>query len=271
MIKILSVAGYDGSGGAGITSDSKIFSSLGIYGLSATSALTAQNPQSIHEVLPIPDKFFEKELKAVFEYFNIDAVKTGIISGTRQAEILARLIKKYKARILVVDPVFISTSNKKLTGGIDSYPELLFPLFARATVITPNIKEAGLISGIGIKDEESMRAAAYAIRRLFPGIGNIVIKGSHLEGGIYKDRIFNILLDSKNHIYSINGKRIITKRELHGTGCAFSGALVSFLAMGLSEREAVRAADKMVKKFIRNSGKIPDNSGDKKIHIIGNI
>ena len=97
MIKILSVAGYDGSGGAGITSDSKIFSSLGIYGLSATSALTAQNPQSIHEVLPIPDKFFEKELKAVFEYFNIDAVKTGIISGTRQAEILARLIKKYKA------------------------------------------------------------------------------------------------------------------------------------------------------------------------------
>lgn len=271
MIKALSVAGFDGSGGAGITSDAKIFSRFKIFGLSVITAMTAQNPDNVYGVIPAAGDFFNLELKAVFDYFSVDAVKTGLIADEEQSLILSKYIKKYMIKIVVADPVYISTSNKRLTMKDSNYPDFLMPLFRLATVITPNIKEAELISGEKIKDVSGMKKAAKSIKERIPGIKNVIIKGSHLGASMNKDKIYNVGLNSENDFFVNETERINLDKEIHGTGCVFSAGLTSYLAKGLKIEEALVKTERLVSKLIAGYKEIPDNNEDKHIYITGNI
>ena len=268
-LKILSVAGFDGSGGAGITSDAKVFSKLKIFGLSAVTAMTAQNPDNIYMAEPVSDAFFSAELNAVFGYFSVDAVKTGLIFNENQVLILCSFLKRYSPKTVVIDPVYISTSGNMLTEE-SGYPGFLIPLFKYATVITPNIKEAELIAEMEIKDLNGMKLAAKIIRKKNTGIKNIIIKGSHISESGGK-KIFNIMLDSKNKFFVSETKKLSLDKEIHGTGCAFSACLTSLLARGIEAENAFVETEKFVSKIIRDLKKIPDNTPEKKIYITGNI
>jgi hydroxymethylpyrimidine/phosphomethylpyrimidine kinase len=269
-LKILSVAGFDGSGGAGITSDAKIFSKLGIFGLSAVTAMTAQNPDKIYKIERVSDVFFSAELEAVFEYFKVDAVKTGLIYDDRQSSMLSGFIDKYGVKILVVDPVYVSTSNSIIVNK-NRYPDFLIPLFKHASVITPNVKEAELISGTEIKNLEEMKNAAKIIRKKFPEIKNILIKGSHINEESGENVIKNLLLNSKNEFYIYESKRINIGKQVHGTGCAFSGCMASYLALGIKMESAVAETEKFISKILKDIKKIQDNSQEKINYITGNI
>ncbi len=269
-LKALSVAGFDGSGGAGVTSDVKIFSKFRIFGLSAITAITAQNPDNIYTLEPVAAGFFLAELKAVFDYFAVDAVKTGLIYNEEQSSILSRFLKKYGPKTVVIDPVYISTSRKALTDE-ENYPDFLAPLFKYATAITPNIGEAELISGINIGSLKEMKKAARIIRKKNPGIKNIIIKGSHILEKNAENKIFDIVLNAENEYFIYESKRLKPEREMHGTGCAFSACVASRLAEGAKIEDAVASAEKFVYKIMRDFRKIPDNGPEKKIYITGNI
>ncbi len=269
-LKILSVAGFDGSGGAGITSDIKIFSKRNIFGLSVITAMTAQNPDNIYKIEPVSDVFFSAELNAVFDYFSVDAVKTGLIYNGRQSSILSGFIGKYGIKTLVVDPVYVSTSNSIIVDK-NGYPDFLTPLFKYASVITPNIKEAELISETEINDFKGMKRAAKIIRKKFPEIKNIIIKGSHIFEKSEGDVIKNILLDSKNEYFTYESKIINAGKQIHGTGCAFSACITAYVASGMKIEYAVAETEKFISKIIRNIKKIPDNTSEKKIYITANI
>jgi hydroxymethylpyrimidine/phosphomethylpyrimidine kinase len=346
MKKILSVAGYDGSSGAGITSDAKIFSKLKILGLSAITVLTAQNPDNIYKITAVDDDFFDYELKAVFDYFKIDSVKIGLIGSERQSVVLAGYIKKYNVKDVILDPVFVSTSGVRLgdtwdTGDInvDNYAYAadnanvcadssldanaadteadnsnsrnksgfngggnfdagyLEPLLNIATVITPNINEAEIISGLEIKNVDCMKDAAVAIKNQYRCIKNIIIKGSHLRGsqscGITTDADFNNenrrsndavqngccedeeitdLLFTENNEFAIYKKRrIVTDKQIHGTGCAFSAMMAALLTKGINPYDALNKTEIFVEKLINNYKIIPDNSENKRIYITANI
>jgi hydroxymethylpyrimidine/phosphomethylpyrimidine kinase len=269
-LKVLSVAGFDGSGGAGITSDAKIFSKFKILGLSAITAMTAQNPDNIYKIEPVSEDFFSEELKAVFDYFAVDAVKTGLIFNEDQSFILSGFLNQYKPKVVVVDPVHISTSDKPLTAK-SNYPDFFMPLFKNATVITPNTLEAELISGINIKGLSGMKRAAKIIRRKIPEIKNIIIKGSHISEGTNENKIFNIILNSKNEFFIHESKRLKIDKKIHGTGCAFSACLTAMLAKNMKIEDALPETEKFVAKIIAGFKKIPDNTAEKRIYITGNI
>ncbi len=271
-LKALSVAGFDGSGGAGITSDVKIFSKLKLFGLSAITVMTAQNPDKIYKAEPVSNDFLTAQLKSAFGYFSVDVVKIGLVFNEDQSSILAGFLKKYKPKTVVLDPVYISTSGKLLTAQSGSgYPGSLLPLFKYATAVTPNIKEAELISGIMINGQNKMKIAAKIIRERIPGIKNIIIKGSHIfeksDGGVIK----NVVLDSKNKFFVHESKILKTGKQIHGTGCAFSACIASYLGLGMPIESAVLESEKFVSGIIRGTKKIPDNSPDKNIYIVGNI
>ncbi len=268
LIKAFSIAGFDGSGGAGITSDAKIFSKLGIYGLSAVTAVTAQNPDKIYKIKPVSKDVFEFELRAVFDYFKVDCVKTGLVSNEEQSELIARYISVGGVGMVVVDPVFISTSGKKLNaaagkGGLN----FLIPLFNIATAITPNIPEAELIAKKVIKNVDSMKTAALSIRRIFPQISSIVIKGSHLGNDVITD----IALDYNNEFFIYERKRIKMGKEIHGTGCAFSAVLAAYLAKGANLNYALVKAETFVEKIISRYKFMPDNKTAGSVYITANV
>lgn len=269
MIKVLSVAGFDGSGGAGITSDAKIFSKFGIFGLSAITVMTAQNADNVYGIVPVSPDFFNMELKSVFDYFSIDAVKTGLVADEEQSLILSGYINRHKVKTLVVDPVYISTSNKKLVMNNSKYPDFLMPLFGLASVITPNINEAELISEGKIGNVNEMKKAATRIKERIPSSKNIIIKGSHLDDG--SNKIYTVLLNSEDNFFVYESKKIDTDKEIHGTGCSFSGVLTSYLSKGLKIEDALVKTERLVSEFIADYHKIPDNSGDKHIYTTGNI
>ncbi|MHB8231834.1 MAG: hydroxymethylpyrimidine/phosphomethylpyrimidine kinase [bacterium] len=269
-LKALSVAGFDGSGGAGVTSDAKIFSKFKIFGLSAITVITAQNPNNIYKIKPVSNPIFLSELKAVFDYFAVDAVKTGLIFNEGQSFILSRFLNKYKPKVVVVDPVYISTSDKLLAGKAN-YPDFFMPLFKHATVITPNTPEAELISGINIENLNGMKKASKIIRRKIPEIKNIIIKGSHISEKSSENKIFTVMLNSKNEFFIYESKRLEIDKEIHGTGCAFSACLTALLAKGVKIEDALVETEKFVAKIISGFKKIPDNSPEKKIYITGNI
>ncbi|MHB1660804.1 MAG: hydroxymethylpyrimidine/phosphomethylpyrimidine kinase [bacterium] len=269
-LKVLSVAGFDGSGGAGITSDAKIFSKFKILGLSAITAMTAQNPDNIYRIEPVSEGFFLEELKAVFDYFAVDAVKTGLIFNEGQSFILSKFLNQYEPKLVVVDPVYISTSDKLLAAK-SNYPDFFMPLFKNATVITPNTLEAELISGINIKGLNGMKKAARIIRKKIPEIKNIIIKGSHISEGTNENKIFNIILNSKNEFFIHESKRLKIDKKIHGTGCAFSACLTAMLVKNMKIEDALLETDKFVAKIIAGLKKIPDNTAEKRIYITGNI
>lgn len=229
---VLSIAGSDSSGGAGIQADIKTILSNGCYAMSAITALTAQNTQDVKAICETTPSFLEKQIEAVCEDIMPDAVKIGMVSSEALIRVIASGIRRYDLKNVVVDPVMVSTSGCKLLsdGAIDSLVDDLFPL---ATIITPNIPEAELLTGEKISSAQDMER----VGRMLAGKYNIavLIKGGHR----ICDANDLLIIDNKVHWYE--GIHI-ENENTHGTGCTLSSAISSFLAKGCDLPESVYRA-----------------------------
>lgn len=242
MHTALTIAGSDPTGGAGLQADLKVFRAFDVYGYSVPSALTAQNTTGVDSIYAISDNFFHKQLTFLLEDVRPEAVKTGMLYTTYIVEVVAEKVKKYKLENLVVDPVTVSSSGISLMedGTLDAIKTLLFPL---AAVITPNIYEASLFTGINVQGPGDVELAAGALKDMGPG--TVVVTGGHFE-----DRTADTFYNGSNFT-TIEGEKV--EGEYHGTGCAFSAAVTAMLSLGHAPLEAVVKANEFIQSAIRNA------------------
>ncbi len=232
MNTALTIAGSDSSGGAGIQADLKTMTANGVYGMSAITALTAQNTTGVTGIMDVTPEFLEKQIDAIFTDIFPDAIKTGMVSSSELIHVIADKLKQYNASNIVVDPVMVATSGAKLISddAIETLKECLLPL---ATVITPNIPEAEVLSDMKIESEEDMEKAA---KLIFEKFGCAVLcKGGHQVNDA------NDLLYSADGPVWFKGKRI-DNPNTHGTGCTLSSAIASNLAKGETLEDSVKNA-----------------------------
>ena len=232
MNTALTIAGSDCSGGAGIQADLKTMTVNGVYGMSAITALTAQNTTGVTGIMEVTPEFLEQQLDSIFTDIYPDAIKTGMVSSSELIRVISAKIKQYDATNIVVDPVMVATSGAKLISdeAIDTLKEYLLPL---ATVITPNIPEAEVLSDMKITSEDDMVTAAKVI---FERFGCAVLcKGGHQVNDA------NDLLYTADGPVWFKGKRI-DNPNTHGTGCTLSSAIASNLAKGETLENAVKNA-----------------------------
>ena len=232
MKTALTIAGSDSSGGAGIQADIKTMTAHGVYAMSAVTALTAQNTTGVTDILESTPEFLAEQLDCVFTDIFPDAVKTGMVSSTALIEVIAAKLRQYGAKNIVVDPVMVATSGSRLISedAVGALCEHLLPL---ATVLTPNIPEAELLSSMEIKDAGGMERAARAISERY-GCA-VLCKGGHQINDA------DDLLWRNGAGRWFRGKRIATSNT-HGTGCTLSSAIASELAKGLDLDGAVERA-----------------------------
>ncbi len=238
---ILTIAGSDPSGGAGVQSDLKTFDAMGARGVSAIAALTAQNRIRVKATLAIPPRFLIKQIETLLEESGVDAVKIGMTGSGANVAALIRLFKRRRFKNIVLDPVMRSTSGATLIDkkGMATIKRLL-PL---VTIVTPNLAEAAILSGVGVKDIRGMEDAARRIHSL--GAPFVLVKGGHLKGAP-----LDALFDGKGFHY-FKGRRIKAGRaQLHGTGCLLSAAIAACLARGLGVPAAVKRAKAFVEETI---------------------
>ncbi len=222
MKVVLSIAGSDSSGGAGIQADIKTILANNCFAETAITALTAQNTTGVIDILNVTPKFLENELDAIFTDIRPDAVKIGMVSDKELIKVIAKKLKEYNAKNIVVDPVMVATSGAKLISD-DAKEALINELIPLADVITPNIPEAEELSGMKITNEEDMEAAAKLITKL--NAKACLLKGGHRVNDA------NDLLYFDNKYVWVKGRRI-NNPNTHGTGCTLSSAIASNLAKG---------------------------------------
>ena len=232
MKTALTIAGSDSSGGAGIQADIKTMTANGVYARSAITALTAQNTTGVYGILEVTPEFLANQLDCIFTDIRPDAVKTGMVSSSALIEVIAQKLTQYKAKNLVIDPVMVATSGAKLISD-EAIETLKGKLLGLATLITPNIPEAQVLSGMDIRTAEDMERAAKAIYEAY-GCA-VLCKGGHQLNDA------NDLLYSKEGARWYHGRRIANPNT-HGTGCTLSSAIASNLAKGYSLDEAVERA-----------------------------
>jgi hydroxymethylpyrimidine/phosphomethylpyrimidine kinase len=249
----LTIAGSDSSGGAGIQADLKTFSALGVYGMSAITSITAQNTLGVRGIQPISSEILRGQLNAVFEDSIIDAVKTGMLHNKEAVEIVAETIDCFKPAFIVVDPVMISTSGSKLIEDV-AIEAIITMLFSRSSLITPNIDEAELLTGMKIRDINDMSRAAYKLMDM--GCHAVLMKGGHLEGEEMTDMLFL----PETEPLSFSSTKISTKNT-HGTGCTFSSAIAAYVALGYSMGKAVEAAKGYITKALSNGANVQEGHG----------
>lgn len=243
MKKVLSIAGSDCSGGAGIQADLKTFSAHGVFGMSVIASVVAENTCRVIAIQNIAPDMIRKQIDAVFEDIEVDAVKIGMLSTPEGMKAVAEKILQYKPSNIVIDPVMYAKNGCPLMEktAIDALIQIIIPL---ADVLTPNIPEAEKIAGIRIFGISDMEIAAKKIHRM--GCKAVVVKGGHAAGSA-----LDILFDGKD-FYHFDGIRIDTKNT-HGTGCTFSSAIASQLSTGVALNTAVERAKVYVTKAIEHS------------------
>ena len=232
MRTALSIAGSDSSGGAGIQADMKTMSAHGVYAMTAITALTAQNTTGVTGILEVTPEFLSMQLDAVFTDIFPDAVKIGMVSSATLIRVIARKLTEYQARHIVVDPVMVATSGSKLIQdeAVDTLKHELLPL---AELVTPNIPEAEILSGMEIRCPQDMESAARAISEAYHCA--VLLKGGHDLNDA------NDLLYKDGMATWFRGRRI-DNPNTHGTGCTLSSAIASNLACGMELEDAVRNA-----------------------------
>ncbi len=236
MKTALTIAGSDCSGGAGIQADLKTMTMNGVYGMSAITALTAQNTTGVSGILEVSPEFLGEQLDRIFEDIFPDAVKIGMVSSAGLIKVIAQKLRAYGARNIVVDPVMVATSGSKLlaTDAVQTLMEQLLPL---CTVATPNIPEAEILSGMDIHDADGMLLAAEKIAGAY-GCA-VLVKGGHSVSDA------NDLLYANGEAAWFNGKRIQT-HNTHGTGCTLSSAIASNLAKGFDLNTSIQRAKEYI-------------------------
>ena len=251
MKTVLTIAGSDSSGGAGIQADIKTMTVHGVYAMSVITALTAQNTTGVYGISEVAPDFLAKQLDAIFTDIYPDAVKIGMVSSSELAEVIYERLSFYEAKNIVLDPVMVATSGAALSKEklADALTEKLFPI---ATLVTPNIPEAEILTQMTIKSENDMITAAEKINCSFRC--NVLLKGGH------KTNDANDLLYANGNFKWFNGKRI-NNPNTHGTGCTLSSAIASNLAKGLSIEDAVQKAKEYITKALSSNLNLGKGSG----------
>jgi len=241
--QVLTIAGSDSGGGAGIQADIKAMSANGVFAMSVITAVTAQNTEEVTDVFELPTAIIASQLDAVFDDFEVAAVKTGMLSSAAIIDVVVKMLSPQNVTNLVVDPVMISKSGHPLlqSDAIETVKTRLFPL---ALIVTPNVHEAQQLSGIAITSLADARRAAKVIHGF--GCKHVLIKGGHL----LTERATDLLYDGR-FFHVLKGEFIET-RHTHGTGCTFASALAAHLARGRSVLDAAQAAKTYVTEAIRH-------------------
>ena len=234
MRTALTIAGSDSGGGAGIQADLKTFAACGVYGTSAVTAVTAQNTLGVTAWEPISTELVIAQIEAVGDDLPPAAVKTGMLATAAIVEAVAAAIAALDLPNLVVDPVMIAKGGDRLLQS-EAVAAIRTHLLKLATVVTPNVPEAEVLTGLSIKSLDDMRTAARRIRTLGPRV--VVVKGGHLPQG---DRVVDVV-STPDAEFELTGRRFET-RHTHGTGCTFAAAIAAFLALGQPVEEALRSA-----------------------------
>lgn len=230
---ILSIAGSDSSGGAGIQADIKTISALGGYAASAITAVTVQNTMGIRAIYSVPPEIVRGQIEAIMGDLQPEAIKIGMIDDMLIVRIIVDCLRKYKPKFIVYDPVMVSTSGRKLISreAIHEIKKSLFPL---TTLITPNLDEASVLLEKPITTIYEMQLAAQELAETFHT--SVLVKGGHLAGNEKCDVLYT---EGNTYLYK---EQKIESRNLHGTGCTLSSSIVTFLAKGCTLNEAVQRA-----------------------------
>ena len=245
MRTALTIAGSDSSGGAGIQADLKTFAALGVYGLSAVTAVTAQNSLGIACWDPVSSDLVTAQIEAVAQDPGVAAVKTGVLPTAAVVDAVAAAIAELELPNLVVDPIVVSTSGTRLVDD-EAATAIKTELLKLAEVVTPNVPEAEALSGITIRSVDDMRTAARRIRALGPRA--VVVKGGHLPTG---NTVTDVVV-TRDAEFELTGPRVDT-RHTHGTGCTLSAAIAAGLAQGEPLETALRSARRYVENALRHA------------------
>ena len=251
--RVLSIAGSDSGGGAGIQADLKTISALGCFGMTAITALTAQNTLGVRAIHAVPLQMLTDQIDAVVEDIGVDAVKIGMLHSADTVRAVAGALKRHGLAKVVLDPVMIATSGAKLIddAAIDVLVRELFPL---AAVVTPNLDEAALLVGHPLQGEADMEAAARQL--LERGASAVLVKGGHLAG----DTVSDLLLARAAPPHWMRAPRIASGNT-HGTGCTLSSAIASQLALGADLGEAVERARAFVRGALEAGARVRTGAG----------
>ncbi len=249
MKTALTIAGSDPTCGAGVQLDIKVFQRIGVHGLSVVTSITSQNTTGVKSVHPVDTGTVVEQLDVLIEDIRVDAIKTGMLYSSATVEAVSAVLKGAGLGNVVVDPVMASSSGMPLVeeGAVERMIEVLFPL---ATVVTPNIYEASLLSGMKIEDTDTLCEAAKKIKSFGPDA--VVITGGHFPPS-GDDTVVDLYHDGTDSIF-FDSERI--PGEYHGTGCAFTSALTAYLSMGEPPPVASRKAKEFVTAAVRKASKI---------------
>lgn len=256
---VLTIAGSDSGGGAGIQADIKAISATGSYACSVITALTAQNTLGVSGIFPITAEFVSQQLDSVFTDLDIVAVKVGMLADSAVIETVAKKLAQYQPRYLVVDPVMVATSGDLLLreSAIDTLKSKLLPL---ADIITPNLPEAAALVGSSVpRNEMEMHALVEKLRVL--NTSSVLLKGGHLE---HESTSRDLFIQNDN-ITTFTAQRINTKNT-HGTGCTLSSAISSFLAQGQPMNQAVKLAKNYITDAIAHADQLSIGQGHGPVH-----
>lgn len=243
MKKVLTIAGSDCSGGAGIQADLKTFAAHGVFGMSVVVSVVAENTCRVIAIEDVSRDMIKKQMDAIFEDIEVDAVKIGMLSGIECMKAVKSKLKEYRPANIVIDPVMLAKGGHALMkeNALDYF---ILELIPYADMLTPNIPEAEIITGMTIRTVEEMKISAEVIYKM--GAKSVLVKGGHLEGDAE-----DVLFDG-NSFHTYKTKRINTKNT-HGTGCTFSSAIASNLALGMEYNIAVKTAKEYITMAIEHS------------------
>jgi hydroxymethylpyrimidine/phosphomethylpyrimidine kinase len=250
--QVLTIAGSDSGGGAGIQADIKAMSANGVFAMSVITAVTAQNTEEVTDVFELPTFIIAAQIDAVFDDFEVAAVKTGMLSSTTIVETVAKMLHPQNVTNLVVDPVMMSKSGHPLLKA-DAIEAMKTKLFPMALLVTPNVHEAQQLSGIEISTLADARRAAKVIHGF--GCKHVLIKGGHLLA----ERATDVLYDGR--FFGVFRGEFIETPHTHGTGCTFASAIAAHLARGKSVNDAIQTAKSYVTEDIRHGLAIGHGTG----------
>jgi hydroxymethylpyrimidine/phosphomethylpyrimidine kinase len=251
--RVLTIAGSDSGGGAGIQADLKTFAALGCYGMTAITALTAQNTLGVQAIQSVPAAFLKAQLQSVLDDIGVDAVKIGMLHSPEVVEVVAWAIDHYQLKRVVLDPVMVATSGDKLIAD-ETVAVLVRELFPRVQLITPTLDEAALLLGRPVPDENALRQACADLQAM--GAASVLLKGGHLQG----EDVVDVLLLADASSRTLRSKRI-SSRNVHGTGCTLSSAIASHWALGFDLTQAVEHARTYILAAIQAGASVTTGKG----------
>lgn len=245
--RVLIIAGSDPSGGAGVQADIKTVTALGGYAAAAITALTAQNTTGVYGVHEVPPEFVQKQISLVLDDIGADCIKTGMLHSVKIIEVIAQTLAQYGHASLVVDPVMVATSGDSLLSDKSTVSAIKKVLVPMATLVTANVPEAEILSGIRVVDKNSMIAAGEKIVAM--GAKNVLVKGGHMDDDIVQD----ILIHGDGTLSDVYEHTRIYTKNTHGTGCTLASAIACGLAKGGSLKHSIAEGRKYVYDAIRTA------------------